>query len=80
MPQRRLGRTTHRAHALSAEHGRDERIHERVEVVVEATGDALAGIVHAIQVIEVGKHIVMVNVEADALAGAWLGRKRQPPA
>ena len=58
-----------------SEHGRDVCIDERVEVVVEATGDALAGIVHAIQAIEAGKHIVMVNVEADALAGAWLARK-----
>jgi predicted homoserine dehydrogenase-like protein len=58
-----------------AEHGRDACIDERVEVVVEATGDAPAGITHAIQAIEAGKHIVMVNVEADALAGPWLARK-----
>ena len=56
------------------EHGRDACVDERVEVVVEATGDAPAGIAHAIQAIEAGKHIIMVNVEADALAGAWLGR------
>jgi predicted homoserine dehydrogenase-like protein len=48
---------------------------ERVEVVIEATGDAPAGIAHAIAAIEARKHIVMVNVEADALAGAWLARK-----
>jgi predicted homoserine dehydrogenase-like protein len=58
-----------------SEHGRDVCIDERVEVVVEATGDAPAGIAHAIQAIEAGKHIIMVNVEADALAGAWLARK-----
>src|SRR5271169_146961 len=58
-----------------AEHGRDACVDERVEVVVEATGDAPAGIAHAIQAIEAGKHIVMVNVEADALAGPWLARK-----
>ena len=58
-----------------AEHGREACFDERVEVVVEATGDAPAGIAHAIQAIEAGKHIVMVNVEADALAGAWLARK-----
>ena len=57
------------------EHGRDACVDERVEVVVEATGDAPAGIAHAIQAIEAGKHIIMVNVEADALAGAWLARK-----
>jgi predicted homoserine dehydrogenase-like protein len=58
-----------------AEHGRDACVDDRVEVVVEATGDAPAGIAHAIQAIEAGKHIVMVNVEADALAGPWLVRK-----
>jgi predicted homoserine dehydrogenase-like protein len=58
-----------------AEHGRDACEDERVEVVVEATGDAPAGIAHAIMAIEAGKHIVMVNVEADALAGAWLAGK-----
>ncbi len=43
--------------------------------MIEATGDPGAGIAHAIAAIEAGKHIVMVNVEADALAGAWLARK-----
>src|SRR5579863_2857726 len=57
------------------EHGRDACADERVEVVVEATGDAPAGIAHAIQAIETGKHLVMVNVEADALAGPWHARK-----
>jgi predicted homoserine dehydrogenase-like protein len=58
-----------------AEHGRDACLDERVDVVVEATGDPKAGIAHAITAIEAGKPIVMVNVEADALAGAWLARK-----
>jgi predicted homoserine dehydrogenase-like protein len=47
----------------------------RIEVIVEATGIPEAGIVHAIKAIEHGKHIVMVNVEADALAGPLLARK-----
>ena len=55
--------------------GRDACIDERVEVVIEATGDPAAGIAHAIAAIEAGKHIVMVNVEADALAGPLLARK-----
>jgi predicted homoserine dehydrogenase-like protein len=55
--------------------GHDACRDERVEVVIEATGDAPAGIAHAIEAIEAGKHIVMVNVEADALAGALLARK-----
>ena len=46
-----------------------------VEVVVEATGIPEAGIKHAQNSIAHGKHIVMVNVEADALAGPLLARK-----
>src|ERR1700750_3008513 len=40
----------------------------QVEVIVEATGIPEAGIRHALRAIEHGKHIVMVNVEADAAA------------
>ena len=40
-----------------------------VEVVIEATGHATAGLAHAQQAIAQGKHIVMVNVEADVVAG-----------
>jgi len=46
-----------------------------VEVIVEATGVPQAGIAHAMKAIAHGKHIVMVNVEADALAGPLLARK-----
>jgi predicted homoserine dehydrogenase-like protein len=46
-----------------------------IEVIVEATGISEAGIAHALKAIEYGKHIVMVNVEADALAGPLLARK-----
>ena len=48
-----------------------------VEVVVEATGHAPAGIVHARRAIGEGKHIVMVNVEADVLAGPLLAREAE---
>jgi len=58
-----------------AAHGRDACRDERVDVVVEATGSPTAGIAHAIEAIEARKPIVMVNVEANALAGAWLARK-----
>jgi predicted homoserine dehydrogenase-like protein len=57
------------------ESGRDTCRDERVEVVIEATGSPTAGIAHALEAIEARKHIVMVNVEADALAGALLARK-----
>jgi predicted homoserine dehydrogenase-like protein len=46
-----------------------------IEVIVEATGIPEAGIKHALAAIAHGKHIVMVNVEADALAGPLLARK-----
>jgi predicted homoserine dehydrogenase-like protein len=46
-----------------------------IEVIVEATGVPQAGIGHAMKAIAHGKHIVMVNVEADALAGPLLARK-----
>jgi predicted homoserine dehydrogenase-like protein len=49
--------------------------HPGVEVIVEATGIPEAGIVHALKSVEHGKHIVMVNVEADAVAGPLLARK-----
>ena len=48
-----------------------------VEVVVEATGHAPAGIAHARAAINAGKHIVMVNVEADVLAGPLLAREAE---
>jgi predicted homoserine dehydrogenase-like protein len=47
----------------------------RIEVIVEATGVPGAGIHHALEAIANGKHIVMVNVEADAVAGPLLARK-----
>jgi predicted homoserine dehydrogenase-like protein len=46
-----------------------------VEIVVEATGHAPAGIAHARGAIASGKHIVMVNVEADVLAGPLLAQE-----
>jgi predicted homoserine dehydrogenase-like protein len=48
-----------------------------VEVVIEATGDAPAGVEHALLAIEEGRHVVMVNVEADALVGPLLARRAQ---
>jgi predicted homoserine dehydrogenase-like protein len=46
-----------------------------VEVIVEATGSPPAGIAHARAAITAGKHIVMVNVEADVLAGPLLAEE-----
>ena len=47
----------------------------RIEVIIEATGVPGAGIHHALKAIANGKHIVMVNVEADAVAGPLLARR-----
>jgi predicted homoserine dehydrogenase-like protein len=46
-----------------------------VEVVVEATGAPAAGIAHARAAADSGKHIVMVNVEGDVLAGPFLAEE-----
>ncbi len=43
-----------------------------LKVVVEATGDPSAGIQYALKAFENGRYVVMVNVEADALAGPLL--------
>jgi predicted homoserine dehydrogenase-like protein len=63
------------AHTRFSERGRDACLDQDVEVVVEATGDPAAGIAHALAAIEARKPIIMVNVEADALAGPWLAAK-----
>ncbi|AWN46530.1 flagellar biosynthesis protein FlgA [Methylobacterium terrae] len=46
-----------------------------IEVIVEATGHPGAGIRHALACCRHRRHIVMVNVEADALAGPLIARK-----
>src|SRR2546423_7166183 len=46
-----------------------------IEVIIEATGDPRAGIAHALKIVEHGKHVVMVNVEADVVAGPLLAAK-----
>jgi predicted homoserine dehydrogenase-like protein len=48
---------------------------DNIDVVVEATGSPAAGIRHARAAIKAGKHIVMVNVEADVLAGPLLAEE-----
>ena len=48
---------------------------DAVDIVIDATGSPAAGIRHALACCMHGKHIVMVNVEADALAGPLLARR-----
>lgn len=51
----------------------DELIRDQaVDVVLEATGNAKAGVAHALACFDAGTHIIMANVEADALAGPVL--------
>lgn len=46
-----------------------------VDIVIDATGIPAAGIAHALLCCEHRKHIIMVNVEADVLAGPLLARR-----
>jgi predicted homoserine dehydrogenase-like protein len=49
--------------------------HPAIEIVVEATGNPLAAVTHALAAFRHGKHVVMVTVEADAFCGPLLARK-----
>ncbi len=49
--------------------------HAATDVVIDSTGHPAAGIAHVLACCRHGKHIVMVNVEADALAGPLLARR-----
>ncbi len=46
-----------------------------VEVILEITGNPIVGTYHALTSIENGKHVVMVNVEADCMVGPILQRR-----
>src|SRR6185436_17676626 len=46
-----------------------------IGIVVDATGNPAAGIHHVLACCANRKHVVMVNVEADALAGPLLARR-----
>jgi predicted homoserine dehydrogenase-like protein len=48
---------------------------DNIEVIVEATGNPAVGIRHARAAIAAARHIVMVNVEADVLAGPLLAEE-----
>jgi predicted homoserine dehydrogenase-like protein len=48
---------------------------DATEIVIDATGSPAAGIRHALACCRHGKHVVMVNVEADCLAGPLLARR-----
>jgi len=48
---------------------------DEIECIIEATGHPIAGVRHALAAIDGGKHVVMVNVEADVLCGPLLAAR-----
>ncbi|MDN4615791.1 Gfo/Idh/MocA family oxidoreductase [Leifsonia sp. F6_8S_P_1B] len=48
-----------------------------IEVVLEITGNPIIGTYHALKAIDNGKHVIMVNVEADCMVGPILQRRAQ---
>ena len=64
----RIAATTFTGDAAKATSG-------NIDAIIEATGSPAAGIRHARAAIAAGKHIVMVNVEADVLAGPLLAEE-----
>ncbi|MGY6122521.1 NAD(P)H-dependent oxidoreductase (plasmid) [Paraburkholderia strydomiana] len=48
---------------------------DEIECIIEATGHPIAGVRHALAAIEANKHVVMVNVEADAMCGPLLAAR-----
>ncbi len=49
--------------------------HPAIDIVVEATGNPIAAVDHALAAFANGKHVVMVTVEADAYCGPILAQK-----
>ncbi|MGC2518368.1 MAG: Gfo/Idh/MocA family oxidoreductase [Burkholderiales bacterium] len=49
--------------------------HPAIDIIVEATGDPIAALGHALAAFRHGKHVVMVTVEADAFCGPLLARR-----
>lgn len=57
--------------------GDDLIAHPAVEVILEITGNPLVGTHHALSAIDHGKHVIMVNVEADSMVGPLLQRRAE---
>jgi predicted homoserine dehydrogenase-like protein len=51
--------------------------HPAIEIIVEATGNPIAAVEHALAAFAHGKHVVMVTVEADAFCGPLLAQRAQ---
>ena len=74
-PRAALDRVAWSAAAPELTEDAERLISGAAEVVIDATGSPPAGIRHALAAAANGKHIVMVNVEADVLAGPLLARR-----
>ncbi|QFU09689.1 Oxidoreductase family, NAD-binding Rossmann fold [Rhodobacteraceae bacterium THAF1] len=48
---------------------------DQIEVIIEATGHPIAGVRHAMAAIDAGKHVIMVNVEADVMCGPIIAER-----
>jgi predicted homoserine dehydrogenase-like protein len=51
--------------------------HPQIDIIIEATGNPMAAVEHALAAFQHCKHIVMVTVEADAYCGPLLARRAQ---
>jgi predicted homoserine dehydrogenase-like protein len=49
--------------------------HPAIDIIVEATGNPVAAVEHALEAFRQGKHVVMVTVEADCFCGPMLAKK-----
>jgi predicted homoserine dehydrogenase-like protein len=49
--------------------------HREVDIVIEATGNPVAGVEHILEAFRHGKHVINVTVEADAFCGPILAQK-----
>jgi predicted homoserine dehydrogenase-like protein len=74
---RSYGEAQQRGSTYLCEDGVELIANPAIEIVIDATGSPAAGIRHALACCEHGKHIIMVNVEADALAGPLLARRAE---
>jgi predicted homoserine dehydrogenase-like protein len=50
----------------------DEVIDRDIDIFIEATGNPIAGTIHAAKIIRKKKHVILVNVEADVTCGKYL--------
>src|SRR5882672_8609387 len=49
--------------------------HPLIDIVIEATGNPVAAVTHALSAFRHRKHLIMVTVEADAVCGPLLAKK-----